>query len=236
MYRVGLATVTNKHLHYEEGGYEEYYFEIIVDEIIEFLEASGIRYFCEHHDKNDTAFSDFLKNKQSDIKIIMQSEKCNDKDKLMSINYIEGDANGKRISNIIYKNFRRIINDELLELTILKDSESVQKIRNFTAIININSQDNYQIQFWLRENVEKIGTILAMSVTEYFGMPFNHPMYGVKGIAKQTFKLLERPSLNADCVGIVPENATLKLLGQFEDWYLVKFCDDIGYAQTKFIL
>ena len=76
---------------------------------------------------------------------------------------------------------------------------------------------------------------ILMSLTEFFGIPFVFCEENMYGMATQDESIRKRPNLNSETISSTQENKKIKILGRWENWYIVSNNDDIGYIETKYI-
>ena len=91
---------------------------------------------------------------------------------------------------------------------------------------------------WIKNNIDAIGRNLALSVTEYFGIPLAEPQAPRRArvnISSGTLNLRNRPNLNSRILASMPNGANLTVLGAWRDWYVVNYEGIVGYAAKRYI-
>ena len=65
----------------------------------------------------------------------------------------------------------------------------------------------------------------------------NAPLKHVKKIKTQStpLNIRSRPNLNAPIIGQIPKGASVKVLGQWENWYVVDYQGTVGYSSSDYI-
>ncbi len=225
---------------YVDGGNEEYYMNLIADEMIPYLRASGIQY---SRNEPSQKLSEAIAQSNAgnyDLHLALHSnaapEALAGKIQGTDVYYYANSTNGKRAADIIAQNFKNIYPDPSKVKTV--PTTSLAELRRTKApavLIEVAYHDNPQDAQWIRDNIENIARNLVMSLTEYFGIPFVEPITPINGTANTTFNILNRPNLNADIIATVPQGDRVQVVGKWEDWYVVNYGSKVGYAESKFI-
>ena len=104
-----------------------------------------------------------------------------------------------------------------------------------------------EIALELHMNVEEAATVrqmlaeaqqLARALTRYFGLPFIEPMDPVDGtvdVEYGTLNLRSYPSSAGRVIANLPDGATVRIFGQWEGWYVVRYEGQLGYAAAAYI-
>ncbi len=231
---VYFKTKTFNNYQFPDGSSDRYYTELLLDEITSCLNSNAIRYEILSSDNNITT------NNPNEEYIVINFEMLNDEsntlEKNIGINIIftEGNPMSKRMSDILLKNIQRV-SDENLNLKVLSEMKNseLQTINEITVVFE--NLLNSNVIEWLRQNIDEIANQFIMSLTEYFGLPFVPCSNTTIGVVKRDESLRLRPNLNSEITGSVAGNTKIDVLGQWEDWYVVKQNNNLGYIQTKFI-
>lgn len=155
----------------------------------------------------------------------------------IKIYHEQGIPESLRASKILEKNLMLIFPwRELIKLEAKNNSSNTKKLTQTPAVsIELFGIFSKKSKDWTKNNVESIGKNFALSISEFFGLPFVPKSCRSYGNSCEKFNLTERPTLNSKIIAIVPNGAEVKILGQWEDWYTVEFDGNLGYANTKFI-
>lgn len=202
-----------------KGNNLEYYITLIVNEINSRLNSNAINYIeNESESSADTVRIKFgYQNSESnEIKIISENE----------------NPDSNRMSSIILKNLSEIY----------KGNPSVKIYSESTARNNENILVNIIFGIpkdtslnWLTQNIENILEEIIMSLDEYFGLPYIPETETVTCMSIKDESIRKRPSLNSEVIGSVQGGKSIKILGQWENWYVVGENKNLGFIQTKFI-
>ena len=104
--------------------------------------------------------------------------------------------------------------------------------------IELGYHDNADDAAWIKNNIDAAARNIVLSLTEYFGIPFLTPEASRKGVVDVSWGYLnirERPDTSAPVVARAYDGAPLTILNQYQGWYLVRFGDKEGYANSDFI-
>ena len=105
-------------------------------------------------------------------------------------------------------------------------------------LVEIAYHDNETDANWITSNLEQIAEKLALSMTEYFGIPLVPPTIPQTGkVALQSGNLNIRnyPSTGGKIIGKAPNNSVLTVLGSLDNWYTVNYNGTVGYANADYI-
>ena len=104
--------------------------------------------------------------------------------------------------------------------------------------MEIGYHDNPEDAQWIRNNVNAIAENLVLSLTEYFGIPFNYPQpIYVANVATRGSNLNVRytPSATAPIVGRIPNGSEVTVYANLPNWSLVGYNQTIGYVRSDFL-
>ena len=154
--------------------------------------------------------------------------------------YYPTSANGRRAAEIFARNLRDIY--PLPDKVTTRSTTSLGEVRQprFPAVLlEIGYHDNYADAQWIENNIDAIAQNLVLSLTEYFGLPFVYPGPAQPGVAETVsggpVNLRSYPSVNGPIVGQIPNGAAVTVFGQYQDWYVVLYDEQLGYANSRFI-
>lgn len=227
---------------YFGGGNEQYYMNLIVDEMIPYLVSSGITY--QRNDPNQTLSANVANANFGNYNLYLSLTSSYELDKLSKINgkieinifHLKDSFDGKRCADIISKNIQNIYPKPTnvnvigtLEIGEINFSVTVAVLVDFG-----NHNDPIQAN-WIRQNVEEIGKNLAFSLTQYFVIPFIEPGPKKAGISNSRFLLMNRPNVYSEIIATIPPKVTIMILGEWNDWYVATYSNKTGYAQKKYV-
>ena len=105
-------------------------------------------------------------------------------------------------------------------------------------LVEIAYHDNVDDANWITSNLEQIAEKLALSMTEYFGLPLVPPMAPQTGkVALQSGNLNIRnyPGTGGRIISSAPNGAMLTVLGNRNGWYTVNYNGTVGFADSDYI-
>ena len=106
------------------------------------------------------------------------------------------------------------------------------------VLVELAYHDNKDDAEWIRNNIGLIGRNLALSLTEYFGIPFVEPQpiqSAVVDINSGNLNIRKRPSLTAEVIGKAPDGAKISVLGSYDGWYIVRYNGLEGYVRSEYV-
>lgn len=216
---------------YAGGGNEEYYMNLIIDEIIPYLKSSGIKYI--RNGQPDASLS------PEDLCIFIYSNSnptsINKKLRGLSVCYIPGNPNSYRLAKIICRNIKELYPDKKKVIISPFAPNEVQLKSNSSVLLKIAYRDNLYDSNWIKENIEKIAENLAESICEYFSVPFITPIPMESKILDKEIKLYVHPNINSKNYTSIPSQTKINILGKWENWYIIDCLDKTGYIQIDFI-
>lgn len=165
---------------YVTEGNEEYWMNQIADAMIPYLQASGIRF--GRNNPNETLSQAIAASNAGgyDFHLAIHSNASPPSTpgafRGPNIYYYTYSDRGMQMANIIAENFTEIYPDP--ELVITVPNTTLAELRQTVApsnIVEVAYHDNWQDATWIANNIDSIARILALSLTQYFGIPFIEP-------------------------------------------------------------
>ncbi len=237
-----LSPSTQEFNPYVNGGNEEYYMNLIADAMEPYLASSGIQFV--RNNRELTAVNAISESNAGnyDLHLALHSNATaagNGAVRGIEAYYYPSSTSGKRFADILVQNFKMIYplpnNVRTVPTTSLGE---VARVRAPGVLIEIGYHDNPQDAQWVRDNIDLIARTLVMSLTEYFGIPFNMPQpirIGYITTNGGSLNVRTRPSLDAFVVGKIPNGAEVTVFAALPDWYLVQYNGIVGYAASRYI-
>ena len=237
-----LSPSTQEFNPYNGGGNEELYMNIIADEMEPYLAASGIQ-FVRNTPAMTAASSIAASNSGNfDLHLALHSNATasgNGAVRGSEVYYYPSSVSGKRFADIVAKNLRLIypLPDRVRTVPTTSLGE-VARTKAPGVLIEIAYHDNAEDAEWIRNNTELIAANIVLSLTEYFGIPFNTPQpITIANVATNGGNLNVRsnPSVEAGIVGRIPNGSEIAVYARIPDWALVEYNGIVGYARDSFI-
>ena len=106
------------------------------------------------------------------------------------------------------------------------------------VLIEIAYHDNMDDAEWIKNNIGPIARELALSVTEFLGVPFIEPTQEREGIVTTgggRLNVREAPSLSANVIGQLANGTRVNVTGADGDWYTITYNGLSGYVYAQYI-
>lgn len=243
MPRIYLSPSTQENNLYVNGGTEEYYMNLLADALVPYLQSSGIQY--TRNTPEMTAASSIRQANQGnyDFYLALHSNAAPEgsygSKRGTDVYYYQGSTRGQRAANIFVRNLKTIYPLPSLVRTVPTTSiGEVTKTRAPANLIELAYHDNENDASWIKNNIPSIARNLALSLTEYFGIPLVMPQpkqNGMVAITSGYLNIRSRPNMNAPVIGRAYNNNPIVILGSYQDWYVVDYNGVVGYANSRFI-
>lgn len=238
-----LSPSTQEGNFYINGGSEEQYMNLIADKMEPYLTASGIDYVRNTPDM--TAASSIAQSNAGnyDLHFGLHSNAAGpgNEGKVRGpiVFYYPTSEKGKRGAEITANNLREIY--PLPNLVRTEPTTAIGEVRRVRApsvFVELAFHDNLEDAVWIKNNLDVSARNLVLSITEYFGVPFLGPEPEKQGIVDVTWgylNLRDQPDINAQIIAKMPDGAPVTIVNQFQDWFLVEYEGQTGYASRDYI-
>lgn len=238
-----LSPSTQENNYYVNGGTEEEYMNLLADQMVPYLNASGIRYV--RNTPSMTAASSIAASNSGnyDLHLALHSNAAPEgrygAARGSIVFYYPGSLEGKRAADIFANNLRAIY--PLPNLVRAEPTTSIGEVRRVRApsvFLELAYHDNRDDASWIKNNLNEIARNLVLSLTDYFGIPFLTPVPARSGMVDVEWGALNirsRPELNAPILAQAPDGAPLTIINHWQGWYLVNYNGTIGYANGNFV-
>lgn len=213
---------------------------LIADAMEPYLAASGIRF--TRNTPEMTAASSIAASNQGnyDLHFALHSNaSATGTARGIEAYYYPTSTRGKRFAEIVARNLQLIYpvpnGTKIVPTTTLGE---VRRTRAPGVLVEIGYHDNPLDAQWVRENINAIAENLVLSLTEYFGIPFNYPQpIYVATVATRGSNLNVRynPSVSSAVVGSIPNGSEVTVYANLPDWALVGYNQTVGYVRNIFL-
>lgn len=226
------------------GGSEQYYMNLVADAMEPYLRTNGIRYT---RNTVGSTLGQAIRESNAgyyDLHLALHSNaappELSGKIQGTNVYYYANSASGKRAAEIIAKNFKKIYpKPELVKTIPTTKLVEVTKTNAPAVLVEIAYHDNVEDAEWIRSNINPIASTLVMSLTEYFGIPFISPPQPVRTgkVTTQSgnLNIRSKPNTLSKIIGQAPKGAAIKVLGSWQDWYVVDYNGIVGYSSSDYI-
>ncbi len=237
-----LSPSTQEFNPYVNGGNEEYYMNLIADAMEPYLAASGIQFV--RNTPEMTAATSIAQSNAGvyDLHLALHSNATasgSGTTRGSEIYYFPSSVEGKRFADILANNLQMIypLPDRVRTVPTTSLGE-VARVKAPGVLVEFAYHDNPEDADWIRNNINLIAQTVVMSLTEYFGIPFNVPQpITVASVATNggNLNVRTRPSLDAFIVGRIPNGSEVTVYATLPDWKLVGYNGIVGYVNSAFL-
>ena len=243
MPRIYLSPSTQEGNMYVIGGSEEYYMNLIADAMVPYLNSSGIQ-FTRNSPSMSAAGAIAQSNQGNyDLHLALHSNAAPEgrygEIRGVDVYYSPVSTRGRRAADIFVRNLKSIYPIPSLVRAVTTTSiGEVTQTRAPAVFLELGYHDNVQDATWVDNNIARIARNLVLSLTEYFGIPFVEPMTPMQAVVDVNFgtlNLRNRPNTSSRVIASMPDGATLTVVGQWQDWYVVNYRGLVGYAASRYI-
>ena len=244
MPKIYLSPSTQEYNPYVTGnGSEEYFMNLVADAMEPYLLANGIQFSRNTPDM--TAASSIRQANRGDYDFYLALHSnasgpgSEGQNRGIIAFYYPTSRNGRRGAEIIARNLQEIY--PLPERVVTRSTTSLGEVRQPRApavLVEIGYHDNEADARWIESHIDAIGQSLAMSMAEYFGLPFiphMDPKRGTVRLSYGTLNLRSTPSPAGTVIANLPNGAEVTVYGEWNGWYVVQYGDQVGYAAAAYI-
>lgn len=240
MPNIYLSPSTQEFNPYSGGGNEEQYMNLIADAMEPYLAASGIRFTRNTPDMTAASSIAASNSGNYDLHFALHSNaSATGTARGIEAYYSPASERGRRFAEIVARNLQLIYplpnSSRIVPTTSLGE---VKRTRAPGVLVEIGYHDNPEDAQWIRNNVNAIAENLVLSLTEYFGIPFNYPQpIYVANVATRGSNLNVRytPSATAPIVGSIPNGSEVTVYANLPNWSLVGYNQTVGYVRSDFL-
>jgi N-acetylmuramoyl-L-alanine amidase len=241
MPKIYLSPSTQQANLYVTGGSEEYWMNRLADALEPYLIASGIQF--TRNDPAKTAASAIAESNAGnyDLHLALHSnaapENRTGQVQGSEVYYYPGSTAGFRAAEIIADNLKNIYPGSVRTIPTTFLGE-VRRVRAPSAFIELAYHDNVDDANFITQNIDAIAANIALSLTEYFGIPFitpTPPRAAIVSLTSGNLNVRDRPSSSAAIKGSIPNGAEITVFGSYGNYYVVGYGDLVGYAAKNYI-
>lgn len=243
MPRIFLSPSTQEWNTYVNGGNEEQYMNLLADALEPYLLASGISFVRNDPDRNVLGAIRDSNAGYYDVHLALHTnaapESLAGQLRGIDVYYSPVSYNSERLATIMANNFKSIYplpqRSNALATTSLGE---VTQTRAVAVLAEVGYHDNPEDAAWIKGNLQPIAANIAQSLADYFGIPFNEPSGIRTGIVTadgSALNLRGYPSMEGSILGSIPDGSAVQIYGAVENWYVVSYDGQLGYANGDFI-
>ncbi len=238
-----LSPSTQEKNYYVNGGTEEAWMNALADALEPYLTASGIRYV--RNTPQMTAASSIRASNagQYDLHLALHSNAAPEgrygSVRGILVFYYPGSSQGQAAATLIADGLKQIY--PLPNLVRAVPSTTIGEVRQPRApsvFIELGYHDNADDAAWIKSNIDAAARSIALSLTEYFGLPFLTPrayQNAVVDVNWGSLNIRDKPSTNSYVVTRAPDGARLTVINGYGNWYVVRYDGVVGWANADFV-
>ncbi len=238
-----LSPSTQEFNEYVTGGSEKYYMNLLADAMIPYLNASGISYVRNNPDGSAAASIAQSNAGNYDLHLALHSNASPPADygrfQGPDIYYYPGSTEGKRAAEIIADNLKAIYpTPDLVDARTSTALGELRRVKAPSVFVELAYHDNVDDANWIISNIDEIARNLVLSLTEYFGIPFDQnftPRRGIVSVKSGNLNVRRSPSINAPVIATLPNGSEVTVSGQVGEWYRVSTGDVNGWSASRYI-
>ena len=243
MPNIYLSPSTQENNFYVTGGTEEEWMNRLADALEPYLTASGIR-FSRNTPQMTAASSIRASNAATyDLHLALHSNAAPEglygQRRGIIVFYYPGSSQGQRAAHLMADNFKEIY--PLPNNVRAEPSTTIGEVRQPRApsvFLELGYHDNEDDATWIKNNLESSARVIALTLTEFFGLPFLTPRAyksAVVDVDWGNLNIRDKPSTDSYVVTRAPDGAPLTVINQYRDWYVVRYRGIVGWANSDFV-
>lgn len=238
-----LSPSTQENNLYVNGGTEEEWMNRLADTMEPYLSANGIRYVRNTPDMTAASSIRASNSGTYDLHLALHSNAAPEgrygQVRGILVYYFPGSTQGREAANLVADNLKTIYplpNNVRAEPTTAIGE--VRRVRAPSVFIELGYHDNPDDATWVKHNLDPVARSIVLALTEFFGLPFLEPRPAKPAIVDVSWGYLnirDRPDVSSPVIAQAYDGASLSVLNQWQDWYVVRFDDIVGWASSDFI-
>ena len=238
-----LSPSTQENNRYVNGGSEEEWMNRLADVMEPYLSASGIRYVRNTPDMTAASSIRASNAGSYDLHLALHSNAAPEGQygqvRGVLVFYYPGSLRGQEAANLIADNLKTVYPlPNLVRTEPTTAIGGVRRVRAPSVFLELGYHDNPDDAAWVKNNLDPIARSIVLGLTEYFRVPFLEPTTPRPAVVDVNWgylNLRDRPSTSAAVLARAYDGAPLSVLGQWENWYSVRFGDLVAWASSDFV-
>lgn len=244
MPKIFLSPSTQEWNKYATEGNEEQYMNLLADRLEPYLLSCGISFTRNDPVRNVQGAIADSNAGEYDVHLALHSnaapESLAGKLRGVDIYFAPKSRLSETLANIIANNMKSVYPlPEKVRAVPATNLGEVLNTRAVAVLCELGYHDNYADEAWLKSNLDSIARVLAISLCDYFGIPFIEPTplrYGMVSTGGANLNIRDYPSMEGNIIGKIPNNGAVLIYGEYDGWYVVSYRDYLGYASKNFIV
>lgn len=226
-----------------EGNNEEMVMNELADELEPYLRASGIDYVRNDPERNVGGAIADSNAGRFDVHLALHSNAAPAQFAGMlrgiDVYYAPASKDSELLATIIANNLKRVY--PLPDQSVARPTNSLGEVlrtRAVAVLAEIGYHDNRDDAVWLKSHLQEIARNLALSLTDYFGIPFIEAGAVIPATVDtdgSRLNLRSYPSLDGTILTQIPDGTQLILAGETNGWYVTSYNGFTGYVSGEFL-
>lgn len=225
------------------SGSEEYNMNLLADALVPYLVSNAIQY--RRNTPDMTAASSIRQANQGfyDFYLALHSNASGEghygENRGILAFYYPGSPRGQRAAGFFVDGLKAIY--PLPALVRTEPTTTIGEVRRTRApavLLELGFHDNPEDAQWIVTHIDAMAESLVLSLTEYFGLPFfpaSTPQPGEVRVDLGVLDVYARPSYDSALVAQLYDGARVTVVNEYYGWYLIRFGDQVGYADARFL-
>lgn len=241
MPKVFLSPSTQEFNRTVDGGTEEYYANLIADAMIPYLNASGIDYGRNSREMTALESAQTANRGNFDFYLAIHSNASDGEQRNgAEIYYFPDSIQGRRAANIFANNYRQIYPfPENVRIIPLGTLVELNKTSMPAILFEVAYHDSITDFSWMKRNIPEIGRNLALSVADYFGVPFVEPLpfaVGTVSVTSGNLNVRNQPNTNSQVIGKLQNGDRVNIIERINNWFKISNENLSGYVNSRYII
>lgn len=240
---VYLSPSTQENNYYVNGGTEEQYMNLLCDQVIPYLNASGIAYTRNNRESSAGAAIRQANSGNYDLYVALHSNAAPEGQygtkRGCDVYYYQYGRNSRRAAELFADDLRKIYPiPQLVRIVPTTTLGEVTQTQAPAVLLEIGFHDNVSDANWIKAHLSQIAWAVADGILRYFNLPLaqpQQPQTATVSITTGTLNLRNRPSLSGRILASLRNGESLTVLGTFDNWYVVRYGSLTGYAVRRYI-
>ena len=228
---------------YVTSGNEEYWMNLLADLMVPYLNFSGVN--VTRNDPGGTVGASVRASNAGDydfhLALHSNAAPASLSGQLRGVDvyYYPGSVQGLRMANLIADNIKEVYPLPDKVRTVATSALFELRSTRIPAVLGeFGYHDNLLDAQWIENNLSAIARSLALSVTEYFGLPFLSPgqirQARVRTVSGP-LNLRGAPSSAGQILAAIPNGSPVDVLNAYNGWYVVRYGDTIGFVLGEYL-
>lgn len=243
MPRVYLSPSTQEGNYYVTGGTEEQSMNLLCDQVIPYLEASGIAY--TRNDPNQSAAAAIRQANAGSygLYVAMHSNAAPEgrygTQRGVDIYYYRYSQNSRRAAELFVHQLQEVYPlPQSVRAVSTETLGEVSRTRAPAVLLELGYHDNVSDADWIQSSRPEVARAIAAGITEFFALPLAMPQMPQPAqvrLRSGTLNIRARPSLRGTVLASAANGSALTVVGTLEDWFVVRYGSLTGYAAREYV-